>query len=244
MYKKKYNPVMFSVQEARNIWFGGMCDMRLLSSDSLRDKKLLKLVLPSLIFLSFCLLIAIGLWVKTDLLWPKHVYPVVRFDYDSMEERIQANMENDVPLYLAVVPVSERSRPVSGNFPCDYDIYGFHTGDDLIQKPFILATINETTSSMRLKNGIGEVYVPTTYSHNEYRMRDVFYSLAHLTSMQEPLYYVLASSKSGSLICVIIGDTAYCLNDLYADWLEEEQPYADAFDTGGKEIITLKVAYQ
>ena len=74
-------------------------------------------------------------------------------------------------------------------------------------------------------------------------MKDVFYSLAHLTSEQEPLYYVLVHTENVSFNCVIIGDTAYCLSDLYADWIGEHKPCADAFDTGGKQIISLKVSY-
>lgn len=77
-------------------------------------------------------------------MWSKDVYRLQSFDYTTMEERILQNREKGISLYFAAVAVSERETPVAENYPYQYDIYAFHQGDQWVQKPFILASINDT----------------------------------------------------------------------------------------------------
>ncbi|MCI8609925.1 MAG: hypothetical protein HFE73_09805 [Firmicutes bacterium] len=68
--------------------------------------------------------------------------------------------------------------------------------------------------------------------------------MADLTSADEPLYYVLSAVDGKGICCAIIGDTAYCLDILYAEWVQSGNYMVGDFDTGKQEIVPLAVQYE
>ena len=216
-------------------------------SPASRGRYTKKSTLLAILFLSFILITAIALWLRYDVMWQRDVYPIERFDFAGMEARLSENIANDVPLYLAVVPVSDRAQPAAGNFPCEYDIYCFRTGADSMNRPSIRASIQDAISTLNTEYGFADSYLPMTrsYNHRKYLLGDVLYSMAHLTSEDEPLYFVVTCTnrQTMDMSCLIIGDTAYSLSDLYAGEVAKGGLYAGAFHTGGLDVRVHMVKY-
>ena len=206
-----------------------------------------KSTLLAMIFLSLTLIIAIALWLRYDVMWQREVYPIKCFDFAGMEARLSENIANDIPLYLAVVPVSDRTQPAAVGFPCGYDIYCFRTGADTMNRPDIRASIQDTIRSLDTTYGYTGSYLPMTrpYHHEKYLLGDVLYSMAHLTSEDRPLYFVATGTnrETMDMNCLIIGDTAYSLSDLYAEEVAKGGLYAGAFRTGGLDVTVHIVKY-